>query len=518
MAAASTTSETRNPEELTCSICLELFTRPKVLPCIHTFCQDCLQHHADGKDAFQCPICRLVVPCPQGVTVLPDNFKAGRTCEKLKQKALINEGRDIMESNISFVRGLREEEIRLNEQKQQRDNGIIQAYNQMVQKLAERRDHLLSESQQNHRENLERIQQERDRVLADVNGLSTACDRAEQEMDQESAGKNTFFTAVVEMFRLRAAQTPVQTQPAVFQPTDTNVPVLGHVTVPPLPSTAKQAAGTLDRGSSGAGQFKDPSGVAVSEEGEIFVADYRNQRMKVFSLQGTFVRQLLLFGPGGQKMYPHDVAMDGEGNLWVVGNTETAEFAVQYTKQGRAWRKFDLQKTGWYRGVAVDTRKTHILITQTKEGLFNKHGEVQVFKPDGRLVQTIGRKQGMKNPWYITVNREARKILVSDWGNNCVFVYNKDGQFLFQFGCWNSGEGQLYHPCGICTDRVGNIIVANGKGSPLELFDKTGRFLKHITTDIQAPQAIAMGPQGQLVVADWARGTVVIFRANYNYQ
>eukprot|EP00058_Branchiostoma_floridae_P018624 XP_002604113.1 hypothetical protein BRAFLDRAFT_71599 [Branchiostoma floridae] len=395
--------------------------------------------------------------------------------------------------------------------------------------------HLLSESQQSQRQNLDRIQTERDRVLADVNELSAACDRAEQELQQgwvEILSQQTALTEVVGKYRGKAAPTPVQTQPAVFQPTDTPVPVLGHVMVQSLPSAPIPAApapilavpvasygaarGTghyhgnqthqLQRMTFGGlgsetGQINCPYGVTVSDEGEVFVADRWNQRNQVFTLQGTFVRQFPTVVSGEEKMKPHDVAIDEEGNLWVVGETDFAHFAVQYNKQGRVLGKFDLQKTGWCRGVAVDTRRNHILITQTTGDLFNPHGEVLVFRPDGTLVRTVGQQQGMKYPWYVTVDEEG-KILVSDCGNHCVYVYKEDGQFLFQFGSSGSGEGPLKHPHGICTDRAGNIIVANYGNRRVEMFDKTGKFLKRIATDMMEPQAVAMAPQGQLVVTD----------------
>ncbi|XP_078661420.1 uncharacterized protein LOC144905568 [Branchiostoma floridae x Branchiostoma belcheri] len=593
MAAAPSSLGTHFKEELSCSICLELFTRPKMLPCQHTFCQDCLQDHAGRGGTFQCPNCRRQVRLPpQGVAGLPDNLMAANMCERFQQQAtlsgetreqqpqsankcsshpseelkvyctqcqvrvcdqcleethdghgttsikkaaqersstvqpLINEGRNIVESYLSFLRSLREEEKTLNEKKQQRDNSIIHAYNQMVQKLTQRKDHLLAESRENHTKNLDRMQTERDRVLADINELSAACDRAEQELQQgwvEFLSQQTALTEVVGKYRGKASPTPVQTQPAVFQPTDTPVPVLGHVTVQSPPSApipeapAARSTGhhhgnqrqggrqpqkvTFGGRGSGTGQFNDPWGITVSDEGEIFVADRRNQRIQVFTLQGTFVRQFPTVVSGDQEMRPNDVAMDGEGNLWVVGWTESAEFAVQYNKQGRVLKTFDLQKTGWARGVAVDTRRNHILITQITGDWGNTHGEVLVFRPDGTLVRTVGQQQGMKFPRYITVDGE-RNILVSDYDNHCVHVYNQDGQFLFQFGGKGRGEGQLYEPRGICTDRAGNIIVADNGNRRVEMFDKKGKFLKHITTDMKGPQAIAMATQGQLVVTD----------------
>ncbi|XP_078584377.1 uncharacterized protein LOC144866692 [Branchiostoma floridae x Branchiostoma japonicum] len=614
MAAAPGSFREEIREELSCSICLDPFTRPKVLPCQHTFCQDCLQDHAGRGGPFQCPICRQQVRLPrQGVAGFPDNRMVTSLCERLQNQAtlsgetreqpqsgnrcsfhpseklklyckpcqvplcvdcvedshdghpnislakatqerrstvqaLINEGRNILESYCSFIRGLRETEKTLNKQKQQTDNAIIQTYNKMVQKLTERKDHLLSESQENYNKNLEKMQTERDRVLADVNELSAACDRAEQELQQgwvEILSQQTALTEVVGKYRGKAAPTPVQTQPAVFQPTDTPVPVLGHVTIQSLPSmpilvapAAIPAApapipaapatrdihyhhgnqrqrehqpqrATFGGKGSGTGQFDSPLGVAVSDEGEIYVAEYGNRRIQVFTLQGTFVRQFPTVVSGGEKIYPHDVAMDGEGNLWLVGGSLAADFAVHYNKQGRVLRKFDLQKTRRGRGVAVDTRRNHILITQSTGRLLSPHGEVLVFKPDGTLVGTVGQQQGMKHPRYITVDREGN-ILVSDVDNHCVYVYNKDGQFLFQFGGEGSGEGQLKHPRGICTDRAGNIIVADMGNNHVEMFDKTGKFLKHITTDMEVPWAVAMAPQGQLVMTNM-NNTISIF-------
>ncbi|XP_078581784.1 uncharacterized protein LOC144865110 [Branchiostoma floridae x Branchiostoma japonicum] len=295
---------------------------------------------------------------------------------------------------------------------------------------------------------------------------------------------------------------------------------------------------------SGKGQFRCPRGVAVSDEGEIFVADGGNQRIQVFTLQGTFVRQFPTIVPGEEDTKPHDVAIDGEGNLWVVVvrdiedsdkfavsgeeklkpddvvmdrvvrdlwgvETDFVGFAVQYNKHGRMLKKFDLQKTGWDRGVAVDTRRNHILITQSKPENWTLHGEVLVFSPDGVLVRTVGQQKGMMHPGYITVDGKG-KILASDVYNR-VHVYNEDGEFLFQFGSRGCGEGQLYSPRGICTDRAGNIIVADRGNNRVEMFDKTGKFLKHITTDMERPWAVAMGPQGQLVVTDYEKHTVTIF-------
>ncbi|XP_041346808.1 uncharacterized protein LOC121366418 [Gigantopelta aegis] len=61
----ATASSTDDP--ISCSLCLEVFTDPRVLPCGHTFCLTCLQNHIDANNTdytFVCPNCRDVVGIP----------------------------------------------------------------------------------------------------------------------------------------------------------------------------------------------------------------------------------------------------------------------------------------------------------------------------------------------------------------------------------------------------------------------------------------------------------------------
>lgn len=52
--------------ELRCTICLEKFNLPKILPCLHTFCEPCIQSYVQNCAAmeentsfFRCPLCRM---------------------------------------------------------------------------------------------------------------------------------------------------------------------------------------------------------------------------------------------------------------------------------------------------------------------------------------------------------------------------------------------------------------------------------------------------------------------------
>uniref|UniRef100_A0A8D3CUS1 RING-type domain-containing protein n=1 Tax=Scophthalmus maximus TaxID=52904 RepID=A0A8D3CUS1_SCOMX len=47
-------------EDLTCSICLTIFSDPVILPCGHSFCRECIS--LSLKSQRQCPQCRADVP------------------------------------------------------------------------------------------------------------------------------------------------------------------------------------------------------------------------------------------------------------------------------------------------------------------------------------------------------------------------------------------------------------------------------------------------------------------------
>ena len=66
-------------EHVTCSICLDTYTKPKTIACLHTFCCECLERHAltnQKQEFYRYPECQAQIRIPEGKRFddLPSSF------------------------------------------------------------------------------------------------------------------------------------------------------------------------------------------------------------------------------------------------------------------------------------------------------------------------------------------------------------------------------------------------------------------------------------------------------------
>jgi sugar lactone lactonase YvrE len=84
-------------------------------------------------------------------------------------------------------------------------------------------------------------------------------------------------------------------------------------------------------------------------------------------------------------------------------------------------------------------------------------------------------------------------------------VFDSEGEFQFCFGSNGEGNGQFNAPTGVAVDNQDNIIVADWGNSRIQIFDSTGSFLAFVNTlacPLYGPQGVAMTTDGHVVVAD----------------
>ena len=72
-------------KEITCTVCGYLFTEPKTIPCLHTFCKQCIEASLPvTKSLTYCPVCRITFPCE--ILSVPIDHTINCIVEIVKQK------------------------------------------------------------------------------------------------------------------------------------------------------------------------------------------------------------------------------------------------------------------------------------------------------------------------------------------------------------------------------------------------------------------------------------------------
>ena len=70
-------------EDLSCSICLSLFTEPVVLQCGHSFCQTCFHEYWEKNIVRECSLCKQFIP--EGEP--PINFSLKSLCDNYRGRS-----------------------------------------------------------------------------------------------------------------------------------------------------------------------------------------------------------------------------------------------------------------------------------------------------------------------------------------------------------------------------------------------------------------------------------------------
>ncbi|XP_014051055.1 tripartite motif-containing protein 2 isoform X2 [Salmo salar] len=262
------------------------------------------------------------------------------------------------------------------------------------------------------------------------------------------------------------------------------------------------------------GEFTNLQGVAASSVGKVLIADSNNQCVQIFSNDGLFKSRFGVRGRSpGQLQRPTGVAVHPNGDI-IIADYDNKWVSI-FSSDGKFKNKIGSGKLMGPKGVSVD-RNGHVIIVD------NKACCVFIFQPNGKLVTKFGNRGNgdrqfagtLNGPHFAAVNHN-NEIIVTDFHNHSVKVFNPEGEFLLKFGSNGEGNGQFNAPTGVAVDINGNIIVADWGNSRIQVFDGSGSFLSYINTSadpLYGPQGLALTSDGHVVVADSGNHCFKVYR------
>jgi tripartite motif-containing protein 71 len=215
----------------------------------------------------------------------------------------------------------------------------------------------------------------------------------------------------------------------------------------------------------GDGQFQNPSDVAVDISGNVYVADGSSHRIQKFTSSGAFLGwwgndgvNTGWHGPGsgvtgvwgtgdGQFQGPYGVTADASGNVYVAdyGNNRIQKFTSSGTFLG--WLGYDGVNTGWHEPGSGMTG-----VSGSGDGQFSYPYRVAV-DTSGNVYVTEARNNRLQK-------FTSSGALLGWWGNGTVTSgWHEPGSG--EIGVSGSGDEEFSVPCGVALDGFGNVYVAD---------------------------------------------------------
>ena len=242
------------------------------------------------------------------------------------------------------------------------------------------------------------------------------------------------------------------------------------------------------------GELNNPSCMSIHyKTGNIYIADTYNNRVQVFSYNGDY-----LFMFSDKMNYPVGICVF-QNTVFVTQNGDHC--VNMYELEGKLMKSVGSNGNGdaqfnYPHGIDVSDRNHNIYVCDcsnnrvqilTEElkyhsmlgiGLFTLPCDIKVtrdrvlvldvsdpcmfiFNSEHLLINrmiTRGSGKQTNSPFSFDTDRDYN-IIMSDYNNHCVYVFNKEGEQKHKFGKQGQCIGEFYCPWGIVLDNTGRVIV-----------------------------------------------------------
>lgn len=256
-------------------------------------------------------------------------------------------------------------------------------------------------------------------------------------------------------------------------------------------------------------RLHNPCSLALSNKGEIAVADTGNDRIVVFNSDWKFLRE---FGGDGDALCRPWGVVFNEDRILVSDNPENDGRIQEFDIKGTYLRTVYSQKGAEMLGMCAT--EEHFACLEDGE----EARRIKVFdKRTGHLVRNIKVTSIEGNPPTFLAYHDG-KYFIPFVDESCVKVFDENGTFLYNFGEKGSKDGQLNCAAGISSFGTDMLLVCDAGNDRVQVFSQKGQFVSSFGSRgsdlglMKAPIHAVLAPQGQAMVLECNGSRIQIWR------
>jgi len=214
--------------------------------------------------------------------------------------------------------------------------------------------------------------------------------------------------------------------------------------------------------------LQEPSGILIDGQGSVYVSDAKGASISKFSRNGRFIFRWGKTGAqSGELNTPLSLAADRNGDIYVAdwGNNRV----VKYTASGVVKKIWGRQGTGqgefvFPTAIAVSRRNEVFVLDRIRVQKFNLEGEfIAAWGKIGMAPGEINAPQGL-------CLDQMDFIYIADSGNNRIIKFDSEGKFIGQWGSAGTDNGQMTAPVCVAVNDKGSVFVVEMTSGRIQEF------------------------------------------------
>ncbi|CAB1418212.1 unnamed protein product [Pleuronectes platessa] len=555
---------------LVCSICLDHYCNPKVLPCLHTFCESCLQNYIPPESlTLSCPVCRQTSILPEkGVCALQNNFFITNLMEVLQRDPECSrpEACSVLESVSAAAAGkplccpnhegkvmefycescetamcldCTEAEHREHVTVPLRDvveqhkaalktqldaihsrlpqlTAAIELVSEISRQLNERKTEAVAELTSTFEELERALHQRKSALITDLENICTTKQKVLQaQLSSLLQGKEHIQSSC--SFTEQALSHGSATEVLLVQKQmSERVTALARHDFPERPHQnahldCQVETEGLRRSIQNLGVLLTTAAVAhtsvATGEGLRHAATGQHHTVTVTTKDKD--GELVGYTLRSEGEYSFALLLYGQpvrGSPFRLRAVKPSD-VPQSPDDVKRRVKSPSGTGGHIRQKAVRRPSSMYSTTKKKE---NPIEDELIYRVGSR-----GREKGeFTNLQGISASSNGR-VVVADSNNQCIQIFSNDGQFKMRFGVRGRSPGQLQRPTGVTVDLNGDIVVADYDNRWVSIFSSDGKFKNKIGSGrLMGPKGVAVDKNGHIITVDNKACCVFIFQSN----